>query len=637
MWLIDEAARSLTVAIVLFAMNGQGLGHLTRTTIVSNALASVGERPVIFSGGEYRPSGLGQFPVRTVPQLWGATDEVRKRVAEELYSMAAISLPSVVVEDTHPAPIQLPPNIRRVLLVRPTSYEYLVRLNESYTGIYSVFLLCDSPDSPTWPYDEAQTRQLAGWKNWRVIGPVYRTASEDAVRQVRARLNLYGDEDVCVFSMGSGGTKATDQRGQDFVRFLRLALQVADVIEAAGSRARLLFVKGPYFPRRFPIPLRFEVVPEEDQMPALLKIAKGAVIRAGFNTPWECIAAGTPFLPLIGTTYAEPVSERVNRMTSLGLVPPNIESFWFESEWRAEYRRSAEAIVRRHSGTPEPSGLRRLIRGREGVRLASRRKPRAVRRSTMKEGIPLVIRIDDVVCAEPALCWLLNLLAARGLHATLEVVPYLIEFDEKFVDRFDPPRKLFEVSQHGYAHLPHTAENKRRYEFSPEGTAPTPEELDRIARGKQTLEAAFPNRFTGGFSPPFDAMPAWLPAVWHSLGGAFVSCLRTNSVSGSPVPVRRAGVDLSDWTIERPLSPERVRFKLASQCALDGHAGIVLHPRCLRSRSDKMHLRSLLDRVEKSAATVSLRDLALGKIKDEGPRPPDDPFWTSFREIRDEH
>ena len=56
-------------------------------------------------------------------------------------------------------------------------------------------------------------------------------------------------------------------------------------------------MQGPYFPPRIPIPPRFEVVQDEQQMPALLKIAKGAVIRAGFNTTWECLAAGTPFLP----------------------------------------------------------------------------------------------------------------------------------------------------------------------------------------------------------------------------------------------------------------------------------------------------------------------------------------------------
>ena len=69
-----------------------------------------------------------------------------------------------------------------------------------------------------------------------------------------------------------------------------------------------------------------------------------------------------------------------------------------------------------------------------------------------------------------------------------------------------------------------------------------------------------------------------------------------------------------------PFNPELVRHKLAAQYALDGHAGIVLHPRCLRRRSDKVQLRSLFGLVEQGALSVSLHDLALGKIGGQAPR-----------------
>ena len=600
----------------MFAMNGQGLGHLIRSTIVSRALASVGERPVIFSGGEYHAAGLAQFPVRLVPSLWGASDDVRRRVASELHSMAVISLPSVIVEDTHPAPIQLPAAMRRVLLVRPTSFEYLTRLNELASALYSTFLLCDSPDSPTWPYDEAQTLQVAGWQKWHGIGPVYRTPSEDEIRQVCARYDLSGDHEVCVFTMGAGAVKVNDPKGQDVICFLRLALQVADAIQTAGSQVRLLFVKGPYFPPRIPIPSRFEVVHDEQQMPALLKIAKGAVIRAGFNTPWECLAGGTPFIPQIGTTYAEPVIERVNRMTSFGLVPPDIETFWFDDRWRAQYRRVARSIVAAHPGMPEPRQLARLILDRRRNRPAPKPKPRARRPSAAKPPIPFVIRIDDVICREPALCWLLGVLAARGLCASLEVVPYLIEFDEAFLNRLDPSGVLFEVSQHGYAHAPRTSARGSLCEFLPESTMPTAEECEVIARGKQQMERAFPKRFTGGFSPPYDALPPWLPATWRSFGGAFVSSLHTKSVPGAPLPVARAGVEVWDFADDRAFSRDTVTRLLAVQLALDGHTGIVLHPHCLRNRLEKLRLLNLLDHVEEEGAgTVSLRDVALGRVQ----------------------
>jgi hypothetical protein len=604
------------VAVVFLALNGMGLGHLIRTTIVSHALASIGERPVIFTEGKYRLAGLEKFPVRLVPSLWGAPDEVRKRVSSELLSMAGISLPAVLVEDTHPLPVQLPDSVRRVLLVRPTSFDYLARLNERLGERYSAFLLCDSPDSPTWPYDEVQTRQLAAWKKWSIIGPLYRTPSEEEIREVRTRNGVTDGQELCVFTMGGGGVHVLDPKGQDIIRFLRLASQVADTVNAVRPGVRMLFVRGPLFPARIPIPSRFEIVQDEAHMPALLKIARGAVIRAGFNTTWECLSAGTPFLPLIGTTYVEPVAVRVDRLTSLGLVPPDIESFWFDDGWRTAYRRTAANIVAAHSGAPEPAHVCRLIVDRRECRPRPIRKPRATQPSQAKHRIPLVIRIDDVVCQEPALCWVLDLLASRRIRASLEVVPYFSQVDDAFLHRFDPSSTLFEVSQHGYAHVPRMSNNGQRCEFSPETAMPTTEECEQIAKGKTMLELAFPKRFTGGFSPPYDALPPWLPETWHRLGGSFVSCLHTNSFPAAPLRVTRAGVDLWDWNADRALYPAEVRRKLAIHLALDGHAGIVLHPRCLRERRNKVGLVSLLNSVEaEGAETVSLRDVALGNIE----------------------
>src|SRR5471032_704842 len=137
------------MALVFLALNGDGLGHLVRTTIVCRALESVGERPVIFSQGLFPLDDRTRFPGMRVPSLWKASDLVRRRVAADLRWMAEISSPAVVVEDTHPNPIKLPAGIRRVLLVRPTTFAYLSLLNERYRGIYAAFLLCDAPDSPT--------------------------------------------------------------------------------------------------------------------------------------------------------------------------------------------------------------------------------------------------------------------------------------------------------------------------------------------------------------------------------------------------------------------------------------------------------------------------------------------------------
>src|SRR5580692_9585349 len=96
------------MALVMLPLNSYGIGHLIRSALVSKALASVGERPMIFPQGLYQTKGSAQFPGGQIPLLWRATEEVQKRVASELYSMARISLPAVILEDTHPSPIQPP-------------------------------------------------------------------------------------------------------------------------------------------------------------------------------------------------------------------------------------------------------------------------------------------------------------------------------------------------------------------------------------------------------------------------------------------------------------------------------------------------------------------------------------------------
>src|SRR5262249_1236178 len=81
-------------------------------------------------------------------------------------------------------------------------------------------------------------------------------------------------------------------------------------------------------------------------------------------------------------------------------------------------------------------------------------------------------------------------------------------------------------------------------------------------------------------------------------------------------PIARAGVDVWDWNLDRALAREGLTQKLAAQLALDGYFGIVLHPRHLRDRSNKLRLLNLLNYLEEErSTTVSLRDVALGKIE----------------------
>ena len=82
------------MAVVLLASNGDGLGHLVRVTMVAGALASVGERPVIFSQGIYPLESGTEIPGKCIPSLRKADGWMRRAIAAEVRSMAEISFQS---------------------------------------------------------------------------------------------------------------------------------------------------------------------------------------------------------------------------------------------------------------------------------------------------------------------------------------------------------------------------------------------------------------------------------------------------------------------------------------------------------------------------------------------------------------
>jgi hypothetical protein len=610
------------VAIVFLALNGVGLGHLVRASVVCEVLADEGERPVIFSQGLFPLDDRSRFPGRTVPSLWRASEAVRLEVSSDIVSMARITLPSVVLEDTHPNPLTLPRGVRRVLVVRPPNFSYLQELENHYGRTFERFLLADSPRSPTWPYTPAETEALSRWPKWSSVDPIYRRARASDVAVVRRRYRV-DDRPLCLFSMGGGGRQYPD--GSDAPRFAASASRAADTIQALDPRARFLFVRGPYFPDDFDVDDRFETVDPEPLMPALVTLARLAVVRSGFNTMWECIAAGVPFVPVIGNTFEEPQDARLDGLRAAGLLSGDVATSWADERWRARYAAAAREVAARYPGRPDAAALRRAVLGQvRSVRMArapsgaatpTRRRRRAGRRTgAATDGQarrPLTIRVDDVAVPEMTLGWLLGELAGRGLRASLEVIPYLNVLDEPRLARFDRRAELFEVAQHGYAHVPRADADRRSYEFSPAASAATDAELDDLAAGRAQLATTFPARFSGGFSPPFDAFPPWLPDAWRALGGAFVSQMRP-APPAPAVPCASAGVDVWDWGHDRPRGLNAIGRALSAHVAEHGYGGVVLHPHRLRSRAARHHLTLLLDLLtERGFYGVSLRAVAL--------------------------
>ncbi len=351
---------------VFLAHNGIGLGHLVRLSQIARAADRAGAAPVFFCQSPSSASSRQPFPTAFVPSLLDATAEACTELRDDLVRyLETGDGPSILVEDTHPCKLVLPPSVVRALIVRPGSWEYLQQLQTDFRHVYQAFFVADSPDSPTWPYTDEQTAVIESWPSWRLAGPVYRRPSAEEVAQVRQRLGYNAEARVCVFTMGGGGQHPENS---DVAAFLKHAMLIGGAIRSRDPHARLVFVRGPLFPQGEALPSVFEVLDEEPDMHALLAAARLAVLRPGFNTTWECLAAGTVIYPILGTSYAEPMDIRLGKLRATGLVPDDPLKAWEDETWRVEYQTHCKSLNPGDEGAEHRIARGLLALGRESCR-----------------------------------------------------------------------------------------------------------------------------------------------------------------------------------------------------------------------------------------------------------------------------
>lgn len=326
--------------VILVARNTIGLGHIARSVALSEQLAEHGLAPLLIISGGHRFAIRHDIPSAAVN--YRTFDISRQAFYKYIQNLALMSSPAVIVEDTIPEIPSLDSEVKRVLILRPPTFDAALGLNDNHGDIYDRIVVADHPDSPTWPYSLPETGKLMKLPNWHFGGPIYRKPDELAIDRLRKKYGAFPNGRICVFTMGGGG----EHEGTDDARiFVERSTEIAMSLRRIDERAHLIFVKGPLFRSNISIPSVFKVVEQEREMPALIAAADTAVIRPGFNTTWECIAGGTPFLPIFGSSFQEPIPTRVARLQSAGCTLPDIASVWGSAECLAGHARAAQQLV----------------------------------------------------------------------------------------------------------------------------------------------------------------------------------------------------------------------------------------------------------------------------------------------------
>ena len=604
------------MAIVAFGRNGVGLGHIARVTSECDTLSRMGFKPLLFAeqtGSQIIPRNI---PVALIPKVSQLEHEEFRELERRIASAALLSRPSAVLEDTHPMGFNLDERIGRFLIVRPLTFSALQKLRQDQESRHQRFFVADHPESPTWPYSLDETLEISTWQKWKCVGPIYRSAGRREITEVRKRYSWSPSRRICLFSLGGGGEH---DGADDAGTFLWEAEAIAKRIRACDPQAQLVFVRGPLFGNRHAVSSIFQDVAVEPLMPALFAISDMACIRPGFNSTWECISGGTPIVPIVGTSYQEPVDKRLQKLDDLGLLARDIEAQWVEGkEHNGHWNGHSELVGRWPGNSIADIGedLRRSPSTEESQPITL---PTAARSAnTVAELWAAVtiakqffIRIDDVSQMDDELTKVLELLKNRDVRASLEVIPYLCNFDSSDLERFGFKADLLEVGQHGYCHLHRGRLQAEKSEFDLENETPSAWELGDLLSGLRFLRKAFRNYFTGGFSPPFDGVPSWLGEAWEQVGGEFISVMRNLPERGR-IPQAVASVETWNWGLGRRRSEESIWQDIYSSVVRIGHAGLVLHKQHLRSREDLEWFDCILSQLfDASFKSASMSDLAM--------------------------
>ena len=597
------------MAVVALGHNGIGLGHVSRLIGLCESLAGAGLKPILLAEGSGYSVIPHDFPSASVPTISDQSSQVRSEISSAISSLALLSFPSVVIEDTHPLALEIANGVSRILVLRPIEWSQLKTLRE-YTEKFHSVLVADHPSSPTWPYDDRQTDQIKSWNSWACVGPLYRRPLRSEIKDVKRRYRLTKEMRLCVFSMGGGGEHFG---ARDAVSFCRKARSIGNWILAQDRNVRLVFVGGPLFNRYDLVPNIFTVVSDEPFMPALFAVADAAVIRPGFNSVWECIAGCTPIIPISGTSYIEPIALRVKNLESRGMAFADIGACWNDGA-RARMSQAARVAGKRWSGQAGSEIIRKIVPRknhppieyvRRGTNLSSEATS-SLSETCEEESCEadlqklteilccktVSIRIDDVTDLSEKTTAPVELCEEFGLGVSLEIVPYFAEIACNNLRRCGIAGDLIEVSQHGYSHILRSYPPWPKSEFTFCDVA-IDKEVDEIAKGKAVLEKRFPKEFRNGFSPPFDGIPMWLPECWAQLGGEYLSVMEARP-TGTRIPFVVNSVDVWNWTIGRRYSLSRIRSEIISAIVRSGHAGLVLHPTHFSAPENIRWLRNLL-------------------------------------------
>jgi len=386
-----------TVRILLYAINGIGLGHLTRLLAVARSVRELSRAIGVVADLQFVTTSEGSdlvrdFPVYKIPSktaVAGSDSDRRAYVAGAkilLSNVIAAVRPDILVLDTVPEGA-----FRELVFVRDFARRTVFidrlrkhaaaidRKHQTHLALFDRILVPDDPanasDYPLSPRSRERRR---------FVGRVHGYRSEDAWsrERVRAYFAIPSDRTLVYVSAGGGGDQAAREELESVIHALR-----------ADPGRHLLVGYGPLY--RGPKVYGEGVTPVVE--PEIWRFFPGidvAVSAAGYNTYEELLAAGVPSIFYAQDKGLDAQGERVRQGAEAG--------------WHRYVERLDAALLQREVERLEDTGvqleIRAALRARGEQRGALRAATELLALHAGLEGSPIARR-KLLWCAAARAAW----------------------------------------------------------------------------------------------------------------------------------------------------------------------------------------------------------------------------------------
>ncbi len=288
--------------VLVYAINGKGMGHLNRTLVLARAMREhAPHMDIRFAVGSpfFGLVSTSGFDVIKIPDRHHTLGYHSSRAARDSHLASVfgclldeyrpdVFMVDLAVDERLFREVHLR-HAKVALVFRKQRPEAIAQYRRSL-GIRRVERFLIPHEASESPLDELPR----SWrKRCRHLGPVAKTLDPSRIEGVRARF-ASRDEQLVMVTTGGGGYPESQRM-----------LDAANEVSSAERRnTRWVIVYGPYYPREIPpSDSRVTRVRFENDLLELMSASDVVVCHAGYNTVRELELAGTPavIVPLAST------------------------------------------------------------------------------------------------------------------------------------------------------------------------------------------------------------------------------------------------------------------------------------------------------------------------------------------------